>query len=135
MYPTIASQRNINVENPQTVPKIASTLLTVGMWLQYDGAGAAEPLAPSSPVLGLNLTPVPASDASNDLITYDGIDVTVDRWLMPVTSGTADASMIGSPFDVDTNSYGLDVSGAGTQFEVTKVISATVVEVKVLLVS
>lgn len=131
------STRNINVENPQTVPKKASTALAVGVWLEYDGAGGAQLLEPGShAILGLNLSPIAATDpdySSTKLITYDGVVDTTDRFLMPVTTGTALSSMVGSPFDVDTNGYGLDVSGSGVQFEVTKFISATLVEVKVLL--
>ncbi len=134
MNPT-ASARNLNVENPQTAPKVASTLYTIGMWLEYDGSGAVQPLTPTTPVVGLNLTPVPVTSTTTDLITYDGIDVSADRFLMPVTAGVAIASMIGSVFDVDTNSYGLDVSASGTQFTVTKVISTTMVEVSVTLVA
>jgi hypothetical protein len=47
---------------------------------------------------------------------------------MEVTTGSATASMIGSTFDLDTAST-LDVSGAGAQFEITQVFSATLVEV------
>ncbi len=82
---TFVSYREINVENPQTGKKIASTALSVGMWLHSSGF-LLRPLAPSETVLGLNLTPVPATDASNDLITYDGIDSTVDRFVMPVAN-------------------------------------------------
>ncbi len=80
-----ASSRAINVENPQTGKKIASTALSVGMWLHSSGF-LLRPLAPSETVYGLNLTPVPATDASNDLITFDGIDATVDRFIMPVAN-------------------------------------------------
>lgn len=130
------SERHINVENPQTGPKKASTDLPVGMWLEY-ASGVLQPLTPGTGVIeGLNLSPIASTDpdyASNKDITYDGVDDVVDRWLMPVTSGTADASMIGDVFDVDSNSYGLDVSGSGAQFEITKVLSTTLVEVKAIL--
>lgn len=129
------TQRNINIENPQTGPKVASTALPVGMWLEYSG-GFLQPLTPSTGIVaGLNLCPIASTDtdyASNKLITYDGIDDVVDRWLMPVTNGTALASMIGSVFNVFTDSYGLNVAAGGAQFEVTKVISTTLVEVKVV---
>ncbi len=82
---TNVSYREINIENPQTVQKVASTALPAGMWLHVSGF-LANPLAPSETVLGLNMTPVPATDASNDLITYDGINSTEDRWVMPVVN-------------------------------------------------
>lgn len=129
------STRNINVEQPNTGPKKASTALPVGMWLEY-ASGFLQPLTASTGVVaGLNLCPIASTDtdyASTKLITYDGVNDEVDRWLMPVTNGTAVSTMIGNPFNVYTDSYGLDVSGAGTQFQVTKVISTTLVEVKVL---
>lgn len=131
------SQRNINVENPQTGPKVASTELPVGMWLEYSG-GFLQPLTPGTGIIeGLNLSPIASTDtdyASNKAITYDGVDDVVDRWLMPVTNGTASSSDIGDVFDVYTDSYGLDITGgAGTQFQITKVISDTLVEVKAIL--
>ncbi len=82
---TKASYREINVENPQTGMKVASTALSVGMWLHVSGF-LLNPLVPNETVLGLNLTPVPATDASNDLITYDGINSTEDRFVMPVAN-------------------------------------------------
>ncbi len=130
------SLRNINIENPQTGPKLASTDFAVGMWLEWDGSGFLQPLGGGNVVEGLCLVPITAQDpdyASTKAITYDGIDDTVDRFLMPVTNGTADDTMIGATFDVDSNSYGLDVSGGGTQFLITKVITDALVEVKVVL--
>lgn len=89
--------RNINIENPQTQPKKASTLMTVGMWLQFFVSGALgflEPLVGNTTlgtvggsvgtVEGLNLSPALASDATNSPIGYDGIVDTTDRWIMPV---------------------------------------------------
>lgn len=134
------SQRAINIENPQTAPKLVSTVFNPGVWLEYDGAGHVQPLQPTDPVVGLNITPINAGSSdfatAGALLTYDGIDVSADRFTMPVTTGSAVASMIGSPFDVDgANSYGLDVSAPGTQFVITKVISTTLVEVQVVLVA
>lgn len=135
MFPTNASQRNINVENPQVAAKASSTAFDLGMWLEYDGSGHIQPLAATDKVVGLCLTSVPVTDATNALITYDGINSTEDRFLMPVTTGTATSSMIGSTFDVDTNSYGLDVSGPGTQFLITRVLTDAEVEVAVVLLA
>lgn len=133
------SQRHILIENIQTAPKKASTAFAVGMWVEYDGSGYIKPLAAgSNPVLGLCLEVIASTDtdyASTKDISYDGIVDGTDRWLMPVTNGTATAAMVGLPFNVYTDSYGLDVSGAGVQFEVTRFISATLVEVRALLTS
>lgn len=135
--PILKSRRNKSIENPETAPKAASTAYNVGDWLKANGSGALVPLTPTVPVKGLCLETI--SSASPDYtstrqIAYDGIADTTDRWLMPVTTGSAAASDIGSTFDVDAgNSYGLDVSGAGTQFEITQVITSTLVEVKVAL--
>lgn len=131
------SRRNKNIENIETAPKKASTPFNVGEWVEYDGSGHIQPLNPTSPVVGLNKELVSSTDAdyaSIRQIHYDGVADTQDRWLMPVTTGSAAASDIGSTFDVDAaNSGGLDVSAPGTQFEVTQFISATLVEVKVAL--
>lgn len=131
------SQRQINVENPQTGPKVASVALPVGMWLEYNAGGTLQPLTPNTGIIaGLNLSPIAATDpdyASNKFITFDGVDDVVDRWLMPVTNGTAAATDVGDVFDVYSDSYGLDITGgAGTQFQVTKFISTTLVEVKAI---
>ena len=105
------------VEQPQTFPKIASVALPVGIWLQFDGAGAVKPLLQGAQVVGLNLSPIASTDsdyASNKAITYDSIADRIDRWLMPVTNGTALAAMIGLVFNVFTDNYGLDVSAYNT---------------------
>lgn len=199
---TNISYREINVEAPQTGPKTASTAFFVGEWLQYT-TGKLAPLAPATAVVGLNLTPVPASSATTDLITFDGINSTEDRFVMPlantltytVTSGVFQvgdivtgsvsgavgkvvkytatthivitaisgvfqsgdvitgsisgavggvtavtaiaATNIGQTADIAADSTSLDVVtiGSGTQFKITKIISATQVEVAVVLLS
>lgn len=111
------SQRNILVEQPQTFPKVASTAMPVGIWLQFDGSGHVTPLLQGAQVVGLNLSPIASTDtdyASTKLITYDSIADRIDRWLMPVTNGTALAAMIGLVFNVFTDSYGLDVAAYNT---------------------
>lgn len=82
---TQVSYREINIENPQTGKKIASTTLPAGMWLHSSGF-LLRPLAPAETVYGLNLTPVPATDATNNEITFDGINSTEDRFVMPVAN-------------------------------------------------
>ena len=111
------SSRAIMVENPQTFPKIASVVMAVGIWLGFDFAGAVKPLLPGAQVVGLNLSPIAATDtdyASNKPITYDSIADRVDRWLMPVTNGTLLTSMVGSVFNVFTDFYGLNVGAYST---------------------
>lgn len=131
------AQRRKSIENIETAPKKASTAFNVGDWLEYDGAGGVQPLNPTSPVVGLMQELVRSTDsdyASTRQVHYDGVADTTDRWLMPVATGSAAASDLGSTFDVDaTDSGALDVSAPGTQFEITQVLSATLVEVKVVL--
>lgn len=89
--------RNALIEQPQVQPKKPSTLFSLGMWIQFALGGNAyiEPLIGNTTlgtqntstqgfVEGLGITPVPATDATSALITYDGIDDTVDRFVMPV---------------------------------------------------
>lgn len=199
---TNVSYREINIENSQTGPKTASTLFFVGEWLKY-ASGKLAPLTPTVAVVGLNLTPVPASSATTDLITFDGINTTEDRFVMPlvntlvytgltgtfaagetVTGGTSGAkgkivsdngtttmhiqgisgvftvgetitggtsgatgvvstitaiaaTDIGRSADIAGDFTSLEVGnlGTGTQFKVTKIISAFQVEVAVVLLS
>ena len=131
------AQRRKNIENIETAPKLASTVFNVGDWVEWAGAGEIQPLAPTSPVAGLCLEPIAATDADYASIRQIHIDLAIesnDRFSMVVTTGSATASMIGLPFDVDAaDSAGLDVSAPGTQFTITQVLSATLVEVKVSL--
>lgn len=106
------SERNILIENPQSGPKVASVALPVGMWLEYIG-GFLNPLTPATGIIeGLNLTPIASTDtdyASNKEITYDTVDDVVDRFLMPVTNGSA-GLIVGQKFNVYTDSFGLNVA-------------------------
>lgn len=204
---TKVSYRNLNIEQPQTQPKVASTGYVLGMWIQFDGAGHVEPLVGNTTigtangsagaVEGLCSQFIPSTDTTNALLSYDGIDDTVDRWVMPViasetitftvgsgtftagetiTGGTSGATAIisnttagvlvvhsvvgtfvvgetiasggtngviltiavsaspiaGSIYNAGPDSITLDSSVIGTQFQVTRVISATLVEVRVI---
>ena len=82
---TKVSYRSINIECPQIGPKTGSVALMLGEWLEYS-SGLLAPLAPATPVVGLNLTPVPATSVTNDLITFDGVNSTEDRFVMPVAN-------------------------------------------------
>lgn len=127
----IKAERSQNVENPQTVPKIASVAMPVGIWLQYDGSGNMKPLLPGlNPVEGLNLTPIASTDsdfASNKMITYDGVNDTIDRFRMPVTNGTASNAVVGLRYNVYTDNYGLDVSAYSSLSYITLAVSTFVV--------
>lgn len=128
--------RNKRTHKTEYAPKAASTAFAQGDFIEYDGSGAVTPLQPGSPVVGLSYELVQASDsdyASNRQIAYEAIDSTQNRFIMRVATGTADSSMIGSTFDIDSSdSSQLDVSGAGTQFEITQVLAEDKVEVKVV---
>lgn len=212
----LESLRNLNVEQPQVQPKKASTLFTVGEWIQFDGTiSAVKPLIGNTTlgtqnsstqgfVEGLCLSYFPSTDASSDPLNYDGIVDTTDRFLMPVvptnkivygtlagtftagetitggtsgatakistdngsttmiintivgtfvagetiTGGTSAATAVittvavnalpntvlfnGSKHNVGPDSIQLDGSVAGTQFQITGVVSNTSVEVRVL---
>ena len=127
--------RRKSVPNPETAPKAASTVFNVGDWLQWNGTGEVAPLTTVDPVAGLCLQPIAATDddfASTRQIYFDqGIQPT-DRFLMDVGTGSATEANIGNTYDVDAADAGsLDVSAPGTQFRVTQVLSATLVEVAV----
>lgn len=120
------------IEEDKYTPKAASTLMANGEFLTYDGSGGVIPATPADPILGICQEDVTAADvdyASTRMIAYQTAYNNYFR--IKVTIGTATAAMVGSPFDLDTAST-LDVSGAGTQVEITKFISATEVEIKVI---
>lgn len=131
------AQRNNLIETIDPKTAAASTVFKAGDWIQSDGLGAFVPLTPAHAVVGLCLEAVSSTDANfaqEKLISCDMIDHTVDRWLMPVGTGSATANMEGLTFDVDAaDASALDVSASGTQFEITRVISASLVEVKAML--
>ena len=123
---TEVTYRELGIENSQTGPKTASVAFVIGEWLEY-ASGFLAPLAPATPVVGLNLTPVPATDATNDLITFDGVNSTEDRFVMPVNGTIVNpVKAVGSGADVFSDSISLDATtiGTGTQFVITQVIKA-----------
>lgn len=133
---TMASRNNlIETIEPKTVAP--STAFNVGDWVTGNGAGEFVPLTPTDPVAGLCLEKVASTDpnyAQEKMISIDTVIQTVDRFLMPVGTGTATSEMEGLTFDVDAADAGaLDVSAPGTQFEVTRFITASLVEVRVVL--
>ena len=124
-------------EEIDMVPKAASTAIGVGEFLEYNGTGEVVPLNPTNEVVGLCLEEISSTDP--DYTSIRKIPYQVARgfkFVMSVTTGTATANDIGSTFDVDaSNSAGLDVSGAGTQFVVREFISGTLVVVEPILLA
>src|ERR1035437_7537355 len=85
---TKISYREINIENCQTGPKTASTAFFPGEWLGT-ASGLLAPLLPTVPVVGLNYQLVPVTDTTTKLITFDGVNSTEDRFVMPVANTMA----------------------------------------------
>lgn len=115
--PVLKAERSIQIENPNTIPKVASVALSVGMWLQTNGAGQATQLAPGNAIEGLNQTPIASTDvdfSSTKLILYDGVADTADRFIMPITNGVAANAVVGARYNVFTDGFGLDVSTYNT---------------------
>lgn len=122
-------------EEIEYAPKAVSTDFQANEFVTYDGIGGIIPATPGDPILGLNGRAVTSAD--DDYAAATPIPYQVANGFtfeIPVTTGTADATMVGSPFDLDTASS-LDVSGAGTQFVMTKFISATLVQVRAILLA
>lgn len=123
-------------------PKLypASTPLNVGDWIMSTGSGGTfSRLTPTNKVVGLALDKIASTDAnyaSTKLVPVDLVSQSIDRFLMPVSTGTATALLVGLTYDVDAspNFGSLNVSAGGTQFEITRFITASLVEVRVALI-
>lgn len=117
--------------------KLEETVFVQGQWLQDAGSGLVEPLEPGNPIMGLCMESISALDSNYDSNDRIGVDVQwnqEDRAEMLVSNGPATEAMEGLSFDVDATDAGvLDVGTAGTQFKVTRFISATHVEVQAML--
>jgi hypothetical protein len=119
-------------EEDKYTPKAASTAMANGQFLTYDGSGGAIPATPGDPILGVCMEDVTAADVDYTSTRKIAYQTAYNNYFnITVSAGTATAAMVGLPFDLDTAST-LDVSGAGTQVEITNFISATQVEVKVI---
>jgi hypothetical protein len=117
---------------------VASTVFNIGYWVMSNGSGAFTPLTPTNKIVGLCLENIASTDAnyaSTKLISVDTVDSTIDRFIMPVATGTASAANVGLFYDVaaSPNFGSLNVSATGTQFEVTRFINASTVEVRAAL--
>ncbi len=124
-------------EDIDMTPKAASTVFSAGEFLEYNGTGEVIPLNPTSPVVGLILEDITAADSDYTSIRKVPYQVARgNKFVIAVTTGTATANDIGSVFDIDaSNSAGLDVSGAGTQFVIREFISGTLVVVEPILLA
>lgn len=119
-------------EEDKYTNKAASTAMANGEFLTYDGSGGVIPATPGDPILGVCQEDVQSSDVDYTSTRKIAYQTSLNNYFnITVTTGTATAAMVGSPFDLDTPST-LDVSAPGTQVEITKFISATEVEVKVI---
>jgi hypothetical protein len=120
-------------EEDKYTDKTASTPMANGAFLTL-ASGYCLTATPGAALLGVCQEDVLASDvdyASTRKIAYQ--TSYNNYFIMDVTAGTATQAMVGSPFNVDTGGASLDVSAPGTQLEITKFISATKVEAKVIL--
>lgn len=128
--------RNNLIEQIDVKHRVASTLYAFGGFLKSNGAGEVLPLTATVPVFGLGLQEITASDpnyAVEQDYPYDGINKTIDRFLVQVT-GTATSEMEGLSFDISAGSASIiDVGSAGTQFRMERFISATLCEFSVQL--
>lgn len=124
-----------NRNNGFTSAKKASTAFEVGYFLTYDGSGYVKPVTNGSgteKILGLSNTQI--TSASANYATTDDISIStpvniLDELYIPVETGTATASLVGTYVNVDsTNPGAVDVSGAGTQILVTRVLSADMIK-------
>ncbi len=96
--------RNNLIEQVKFLKRLVSTAYTFGQFLMDNGLGQVIPLTPAQPVEGVCLQTVTSSDpyyATVGIdIPVDGIDLTIDRFLVDIT-GTATTAMVGSNFNVD----------------------------------
>lgn len=116
-------------EEDKYTAKAASTLFQNGGFITYNGTGGVIPSTAGVPIMGLGQEDVLASDVdytSNRLIAYQTVGPNT-YFKINVTKGIATALMVGDLFGLDTPET-LDVSIAGNQIQITKFISATLVE-------
>jgi hypothetical protein len=128
------TERNNGTETIEPKTYAASLAQASGSWLMSNGTGEFIALTATNPVAGLLMETIASTDpnfASEKLVSVDLVTSTTDRFTMDVSAGTATSEMEGLFFDVGSNPGSLDVSAPGTQFQVTRFISATQVEVRV----
>lgn len=136
----MSAYRNDLLETIEPKVRPASQAIVANTWLQSDSLGGFVPLTQSGAIVGLAVEGVDSSDpnfASAGLIHVDLVTEGIDRFLMDVTTGTATPAMVGLAWNVDAaDPGGLDVATAPVsqgQFEITKVITGSLVEVRPLI--
>jgi hypothetical protein len=125
--------RNTGLTKTMYFPKAASTAITLGAALKFDGSGNVTPSTSSdATVLGISQRAVASTDtdyASNTLIP---VEVPVEKgveFLALVETGTATAANVGLTYDLN-DSLGVNLNGTShNAFTVTRFISATQVAV------
>lgn len=110
--------RNNLIEQAKFLKRLASTVYAFGNFVQDNGLGQVIPLTPAAAVEGVGLQAVTTTDpnyaATNADYPVDGIDVTIDRFLIDIT-GTATSAMVGSKFNISAADAGtVDVSTYST---------------------
>lgn len=131
---TKVSYREIDIENSQNGPKTASTVFFVGEWLQYT-SGLLAPLTPATPIVGLNLTPVVSTEVgftNTALITFDGVNSTEDRFIMPVATTIAYGTLVGVftageiVLDTTSGAKAVILTDNGATSMVVQIVSGTI---------
>ena len=123
-----------NRNNGFAFAKAASTAFEVGYFLTFDGSGFVVPVSNSGytdKIIGLSNEQI--TSASKNYATTDDIGVStpvniLDELLIPVSAGTATSALVGTYVDVNPSAPGtVDVSTAGTQILITRVIDASTI--------
>ncbi len=114
-------------EDIDTLPIPASTVIPMGAALTSDGSGAFVQASATDPIVGISLQTIATTDpdyADAKIIQFQRAGaIGLYTFTIPVTAG-ATAGSIGLTYNLDT-STSLDLSGAGVQFTVTKILIDT----------
>lgn len=129
-----------NRNNGIPFAKKASTVFTVGMFVQIDGTtGYIVPATNATPVLGITNEAIPATAdnyATNDFINCSEASYN-DEFYIVVSTGPATAAMVGRYLAIDAASTGVTITGisatvsVATPILVKKFVSATLIKGKV----
>lgn len=131
------------MENPQyinnrsngiSLDKLASTVYDAGWFVIFNGLGQVIPATGGVPLVGLATENIATTDPDYAVTRPTTILESLhnDQVSVTVTTGSATAAMVGSPFDVDAgNPGGIDVSAPGTDLTIVAVIDATHVICKI----
>lgn len=135
----MATQIN-NRNNGNTFKKKASTLFSVGQFVEIDGTtGFIQPATNTTPVLGISNQQITAASAdyalNTDLNITEGTYNT--EFEIPVSTGPAVATLVGQYLAIDAAGTGVVVAGASatvsaaTPILVTRFIDASTIEGKI----